>query len=206
MTISPKKERNKEEITRIKNITQTGPLYPKRKSPMSPPLHLFIRVFALLLLCWITAQQTPILSRTVAPANSSAPPPFTFVFTPYAELMPGSRDGKVQVTVTATAPVLLKGFLQLWRKRNEADLTSVVYDFNASQAFLTPAVMPQTVVFHRLVAGTYIAAYFDTGGTREGGGTPEISQAFHIPRLYSEVVQHSIALHPSMASGLTSRK
>jgi hypothetical protein len=121
-----------------------------------------------------------------------------FAVTTFAQVMPGVNDGKVVITVNSTSsPILLKGFLQLWKLISPYGVNPAVYNMTFSQRFMTPVVTPQTATFHGLVSGYYVAVFQDTGGTIGGAGTPATSQQFFIPLLYSSPVQFFINFIPN---------
>lgn len=121
----------------------------------------------------------------------------TFTMTPYAELMPGSKDGKVRVNIiyTDARPFELSGDIQLWMLNagttNTYTFTGRQYEVN----FVFDATM-QTYVFHGLAAGTYVAVYWDDGGTQQALGNPEISQKVQVLDVFTQEVDLTVVPMP----------
>lgn len=122
----------------------------------------------------------------------------------WAELMPGSEDGKVRVNVQYNFVNILfmNGFLQLWKF---VPSTSNAYNFTMRQYELrtidAPTNTQQTYMFHGLSGGKYIFAYWDNGGTKLGNALPEFSQAFTINQVFTVKTPLRIQIIPKIMNG-----
>jgi len=109
----------------------------------------------------------------------------------FPELWPGKSDGMLKTELTFLLPSALnfQGYVQLWAYSetvNSLDLyeytrkSYYIYDPNA----LDSDGLPWHVYFNNLVSGTYVAVYWDTGGTRYGLGLPEMSGPLSFPSIF----------------------
>ncbi len=114
------------------------------------------------------------MSADLANPNVTTGTLIDFTFVTFAELMPGTADGKMIVTLAYAEFTFfsLSGTVQLWlydpTTPNSYRYAGREYEINFFSG--------NTFTFHGLSAGKYVAVYWDDGGTRGGAGVPEISQ------------------------------
>ena len=133
-----------------------------------------------------------ILAGSLSNVNGSAQL-INFNVIPYAALWPGLNDGKLIINVQYTdgRPFELQGVLQLWQMQPQHG-NAYGYANRVWEVTYAAFVNQQTYMFNGLTSGTYVATYFDNGGSRNGEGNPEFSQVIVLQSVFPFQIQMNV--------------